>query len=97
MLSVGSFLVNCRLQMGQGLVITYVMVVLPLARYPFHVVARRLPENVLGRECSFSIRSTLKHSGTYNILCSADFPFACSKIPAVSVAELCWPQGDGAQ
>jgi hypothetical protein len=42
MLSVGSRFVNCRLQIGQGLVITYVMVVLPLARH--QVVARRMPE-----------------------------------------------------
>src|SRR5712692_7908090 len=45
--SVGPCLVNCRLQIGQGLVITYV-IFLPLteAKSPVRYHARRLPENL---------------------------------------------------
>src|SRR6266487_3801981 len=45
--SVGPCLVNCRLQIGQGLVITYV-IFLPLteAKSPVRYHARRVPENL---------------------------------------------------
>ena len=87
--SLGSCFVNCRLQIGQGLVITYV-IFLPLtkAKSPVRYGARRLPENLTVCRPAAQWQHTLRKTTSRVRLCQAQQHYSFIDLPGEDLGRL---------